>query len=234
MEPMSPLPPPRKILLSESAEHFIDLEAAFLRRAGFEVIAVSTGQEMLDLLKGDDVDLCVVDAAMPGVAGDEIIRRARGDRSTRPPRFILVSAGGSENYERCLQSGADEIFTHPFRRQDLLKKAAALLRIPRRAHARVLVRFEVEGERLSRVPFFGSSVNLSKSGVLLESLEKMELGTELRLGFFLPGQAGRITCRGSVVRREPAEAGFTRYGVRFVDLPSDASEALERFVHRRA
>jgi len=234
MEKMSPLPPPRKILLSESANHFIDLEAAFLRRAGFEVISVGSGQEMIELLKRDDVDLCVVDAAMPGMSGAEIIRRARGDRSTRPPRFILVSAGGSENYERCLQSGADEIFTHPFRREDLLKKAAALLRIPKRAHARVLVRFEVEGERLSRVPFFGSSVNLSRSGVLLESLEKLEMGTELRLGFFLPGQAARISCRGSVVRHEPVEAGFSRYGVQFLDLPSEATEAIERFVKRRA
>lgn len=221
-------------MLSEAARDFIDIEAAFLRRAGFDVLVASDGGHLLEMVEKESPALCVLDLEMTGVPGDEAIRRIREAKGRRAaPAFILVSAGGVDAYERCLKSGAEEIFTDPFKKEDLLRKAAALLRIPRRVHARVLVRFEVEGEQMARVPFFGSSVNVSRGGILLETLEKLELGRELRIGFFLPGYSARIGCRGSIVRHEPADGGFTRYGVAFGELKESDSNAIESFVRRR-
>lgn len=230
---MTSPPTARAIALSQSARDYLDLEAAFLRRAGFEVIVAADGPDMLAMIDRDAPELCILDVAMPGIAGDEIVKRVRSAQGDHGPAFILVTTGGSENLERCLRSGADEVFTEPFRKEDLLRKAAALLRIPRRVHARVLIRFEVEGQAGSRIPFFGSSVNLSRGGILLETLEALEVGSELHLSFFLPGHPARITCRGSIVRGETAEGGFHRYGVRFQELGAPGVRAIEDFVKRR-
>ncbi|MFN7974266.1 MAG: response regulator [Acidobacteriota bacterium] len=224
----------RKILLSDAARSYLDIEAAFLRRSGFEVMSAIDGPALLRMIETESPELCILDLSMPGLPGDEVVKRVRAATGRDGgPAFILVSAGGNDSFERCLASGADEVVTEPFSKEEFLKKAAALLRIPRRAHARMLLRFEVEGERAARIPFFGSSINLSKGGVLLESLEKVADATEIRMGFFLPGYPTRISCRGAVVRQEAAEGGFMRYGVRFTEITDADSQAIDEFVKRR-
>lgn len=223
----------RKIILSESMRDYIDLEAAFLRRAGFQVETALDGKSLMETIERDLPALCILDLETPGMAGDEIVQKVRAKHGKRSgPSFILVSAGGQGAYDRCMRAGADEVFCAPWRKEDLLRKAAALLRIPRRAFARVLVRFEIEGTT-GNVPFFGSSINLSRGGVLLEALEKIDIGSDLRLGFFLPGHPTRISCKGGVVRREFAEGGFLRYGIKFSELSEPDAEAVEDFVRRR-
>ena len=220
----------RKILLSQAARDYIDLEAAFLRRAGFDVLVASDGLHMLDMVRDHAPELCIVDLAMEGLAGDEVVARIREMHPDGGPAVMLVSPGGADSMERCLRSGADEVFAHPFLKETLLRKAAALLRIPRRVDERVLVRFEIEGLDPHHSPFFGSTVNISGGGVLLETVESLDVGSELRLGFFLPGHATRINCRSSVVRKETQEGGIHRYGLSFLEVADGDRRVIDGFV----
>ena len=134
------LPPQsHKILLSEAARAFIDLEAAFLRRAGFEVLVAGDGAQAMEIIERESPDLCVLDLAMGSLAGDEIVRRVRAKQSRHdPPHFILVSAGGAEGYERCLRSGADEVFKASGYRISPFELEGVLLEHPAVAEAAVV------------------------------------------------------------------------------------------------
>jgi hypothetical protein len=90
------------------------------------------------------------------------------------------------------------------------------------------VRLQLEG-RTSRVEaIWGTVVNLSANGMLVELGFPLPPGTNLDFSFQLPGDDQPVTGSGQIVRR----ATPSRYGVRFDGLPGDAVERLNRFVGR--
>ena len=96
-----------------------------------------------------------------------------------------------------------------------------------RRPARVPVRLQLEGRVLSRVEaMWGTVVNLSTVGMLVELGFPLAPGTDLDFTFRLPGDEDPVTGYGRVVRR----ATPSRYGVRFDGLRDDAIEKVRTFV----
>ena len=99
-----------------------------------------------------------------------------------------------------------------------------------RRPARVSVRLQLEGRAVSRVEtVWGTVVNLSAAGMLVELGFPLAPGTDLDFTFLLPGEDSPVTGWGQIVRR----ATPSRYGVRFDGLKDDAIERLRRFVSKR-
>ena len=95
--------------------------------------------------------------------------------------------------------------------------------------ARVPVRLELEGHTVTRVEtMWGTVVNLSAGGMLVELGFPLAPGTDLDFSFSLPGEDALVAGRGQIVRR----ATPSRYGVRFDALKDDTVEKLRRFVAR--
>ena len=89
------------------------------------------------------------------------------------------------------------------------------------------VRLQLEGRVLSRVEaMWGTVVNLSTVGMLVELGFPLAPGTDLDFTFRLPGDEDPVTGYGRVVRR----ATPSRYGVRFEGLRDDSVEKVRAFV----
>lgn len=100
---------------------------------------------------------------------------------------------------------------------------------PVRRPTRVSVRLELEGRREteSRVEtMWGTVVNISANGMLVELGFPLAPGTELDFTFRLPGEEDPVVGWGQIVRR----ATPSRYGVRIDGLKDDAINRLRRFV----
>jgi len=84
--------------------------------------------------------------------------------------------------------------------------------------------------------FTGFSTNLSEGGVFVATLDLLPVGTPVDLTFTLPGSK-RVTVKGEVRWTREIDDRmpdvFPGVGVRFVDLTSDATAALHRFVAER-
>ena len=92
-----------------------------------------------------------------------------------------------------------------------------------------MVRLQLEGRMASRVEaMWGTVVNLSPSGMLVELDFPLAPGTDLDFTFRLPGDEEPVAGWGQIVRR----ATPSRYGVRFDGLKDDAVERLRSFVAR--
>src|SRR5919106_1691491 len=65
-----------RILIVEDDEIFLRPLRRTLEVAGFEALAVSSGEDAIDLLKSDDVDLVLTDKRLPGIDGVMVVRRA--------------------------------------------------------------------------------------------------------------------------------------------------------------
>src|SRR5262245_66049202 len=66
-----------RILIVEDDEIFLRPLQRTLEVAGYDVLVVPSGEDAIDLLKSDDVDLMLTDKRLPGIDGVEMVRRVK-------------------------------------------------------------------------------------------------------------------------------------------------------------
>ncbi|MCA9664444.1 MAG: TIGR02266 family protein [Myxococcales bacterium] len=97
-------------------------------RIGFEVQHASDGLQALALLD-ESVHLLITDIFLPGLDGEQMIRKVRADGRFDNLPIIAVSAGGNEVRHRVLEAGADFFLAKPLRLADLLGSMRRLLAV---------------------------------------------------------------------------------------------------------
>ena len=65
---------------------------------GEKFLAAGDGQEALDILKRETVDLVLLDYNMPGMSGSETLNHIREDRNLRDLPVIMVTAEAVQDY----------------------------------------------------------------------------------------------------------------------------------------
>lgn len=118
-----------RVLVVDDSEPIRRLIRVNLELEGFEVVTASDGQEALDLLHGQhlDVDLVTLDAVMPGLDGFTVAERLRAHPATRdlPIAMVTASAQGAD-VEHGERIGVDAYLTKPFDPAHLVRLARRL------------------------------------------------------------------------------------------------------------
>ena len=106
------------------------LESA-VSQSGYEVTAVSSGDEAWRVLSSRDVPtIAVLDWMMPGLTGLELCQKARAANLPVPPYLIvLTSRGETGDIVEALRAGADDHITKPFEIAELRARLAVGVRI---------------------------------------------------------------------------------------------------------
>lgn len=94
---------------------------------GFVAYSAATGEEALDVLSGNRIDLVVLDVDMPGIGGIEACRRIRAG-GNRVPVIMLTGRSGENDTVDGLDAGANDYVTKPFSFSVLLARVRAQLR----------------------------------------------------------------------------------------------------------
>ncbi len=104
---------------------------AFLRRglesAGFGVLTAADGNAGLELARRADVELVVLDLGLPGLAGEEVLKRLRVRRPDLPV-IVLTAKDAVADRVANLEAGADDYVVKPFSFSELLARVRARLR----------------------------------------------------------------------------------------------------------
>ena len=119
------------ILVVEDEPSISEVVGLYLRRAGFDVVAVSDGQAAIDILARRSVELIVLDLMLPKVDGLEVARRVR--RRGETPIIMLTARGDEADRIAGLELGADDYMVKPFSPQELVSRVRAVLRRVRSA-----------------------------------------------------------------------------------------------------
>jgi len=98
-----------------------------LQTSGFEPVLAKNGEEALELVSKDILQLILLDVTMPGLDGFQVIQRIRRKNITTP---IMVVSGRSEDFDALygLEIGADDYIIKPFNPIVLGAKVKALIR----------------------------------------------------------------------------------------------------------
>lgn len=108
---------PRVLVVDDAEGVRLALEAC-LRLNGYEVVAASSGDEALELLRGERFDLLLTDQSMPGLSGLELTRAASQMHPNVP--VVLLTAHSDVDLARTsLRFGASDFITKPINIQEL-------------------------------------------------------------------------------------------------------------------
>ena len=118
------------ILVVDDNPMNIELMEAYLEPKGYKIIAATRGQEALDILDNQSIDLILLDVMMPGISGFEVTRKIRNDKSSKYIPIILITAL-SEKKERVegIDAGCDDFITKPVDKNELCSRVKSLLKI---------------------------------------------------------------------------------------------------------
>ncbi len=118
-----------RILVVDDDPVIRDIVSAVLRRAGHEVIALSSSKDALDRVDEIQPAMIVSDVTMPEMDGYELTRRLRAKPSVaQTPIIILTSHDSAQEKIRGFESGADDYLTKPFDPPELEARVRVLLR----------------------------------------------------------------------------------------------------------
>ncbi len=100
-------------------------------RGGVRLLATSRGAIVGDLVRQHRPDLVLLDLHLPGIDGEEVLRRLQADPHTAGPPVVVVSAEvtRSGNRERLLAAGAAEYLTKPLDVPHFLEVVDTLLAV---------------------------------------------------------------------------------------------------------
>lgn len=97
-----------------------------LQQEGLSATWVTKGEEALDALGRQQIDLALLDVMLPDLSGFDVCRRIR----QRSNVIVIMLTARGQALERVmgLESGADDYVVKPFSFRELLARVRALLR----------------------------------------------------------------------------------------------------------
>lgn len=118
----------RKALIVDDSVSMRQMVGFTLRSGGFDVIEAGHGQEALDRLSGETVDLVITDLNMPVMDGIALIRALRAQPAMRSkPILMLTTEGLVAKKEQGKAAGASGWIVKPFDPDKLLATIAKVL-----------------------------------------------------------------------------------------------------------
>ena len=172
------------ILTADDDPQLLRLISRNLQFEGYDVIAVSDGQQALEQIESHAPDAVLLDVMMPRMDGFTVCQRVR-EFSTVP--IIIVTARGQDQDKiRGLDLGADDYLTKPFSVDELLARVRAVLR-------RAQFISGEQSQNLSKMLTIGDlSIDYTQHLVTMAGKEVALTPIEYRILAYLAQNAGRV------------------------------------------
>ncbi len=116
-----------QILVVEDERRMANLLKSGLAEEGHHVVLARDGAAGLDLARGAQFDVIVLDMMLPGLDGLTVARRLRAARN-QTPILVLTAKDAAADVVRALDAGADDYLTKPFSFEILLARLRAVSR----------------------------------------------------------------------------------------------------------
>ena len=121
-KPGAPQSPLRVLVADDNPDTLLTL-TALLQDEGHEVRTLNEGSSVVELVRGFDPDVCILDIEMPGKDGFILARELRDRRTGERPMLIAISGVWVRPSDRFLaiMVGFDHFFQKPANPAELLK-----------------------------------------------------------------------------------------------------------------
>ena len=134
-----------RILLVDDEPGIIQAEARLLKKAGYEAVICTSGEEALELIARESFDVIVTDITMPSMSGLELLRKLREIERDIP---VILRTGGPtvESAAEAVEHGALKYLVKPVAFADLLQGIRRGIHLNRLADARRMALEALHGQ----------------------------------------------------------------------------------------
>jgi DNA-binding response OmpR family regulator len=118
------------ILVVDDLLQNIELLEAYLVPQGYEIVKALSGEEALEKLIHNQIDLVLLDVMMPKMSGIEVLKNLRADEKTKAIPVVMVTVLKEvEDKVKALEAGCDDFISKPFDKVELLARVKSILKI---------------------------------------------------------------------------------------------------------
>lgn len=172
------------ILVCDDDKEIVKAIEIYLAKEGYNVFKAYDGNECLEILQKNKVQLVILDIMMPKKDGIETINEIREKYSI--PVIMLSAKSEDEDKIKGLDMGADDYVTKPFNPQELIARVNSLLR----RYTKLGSAIEKEEENIFRVGDLEIDDNLKQ--VKINDQEIKLTPTEYKILKFLTENKGKV------------------------------------------
>ena len=181
-----------KIVVIEDEPDIQEIITYNLKREGYQVTAVSRGDEGLTVVRNQAPSLVILDLMLPGMDGLSVCQQLRADPLTKDTPIVIVSAKEEESDVVIgLGLGADDYVPKPFSPRELLARVKAVLR---RAATR-------EDPAMERIVVKDLVIDVLRHEVRVGGELIKLTATEFKILYQLASQPGRAFTREQLLNR---------------------------------
>src|SRR3989440_11427944 len=172
------------VVAADDDPQLLRLVTRNLQLEGYDVIAVSDGQQALTQIEQQVPNLVLLDVMMPKLDGFTVCHRVR--EFSTVPIIIVTARGQDQDKVRGLDLGADDYLTKPFSVDELLARVRAVLR-------RTQFTAKDSSQGLQATATIGDlEIDYSQHLVKMAGREITLTPTEYRILAYLAQNAGRV------------------------------------------
>ncbi|MBR6787593.1 MAG: response regulator transcription factor [Clostridia bacterium] len=116
-----------KVLVVEDDRELRELFSRVLTRHGYKTLEAGNGEEALEVLDSEYIDVIISDIMMPVMDGYELVRSLR-EADINIPVLMITAKDAFSDMERGFLSGTDDYMVKPVNVNEMVLRVGALLR----------------------------------------------------------------------------------------------------------
>ncbi|MDO8662479.1 MAG: response regulator [Candidatus Omnitrophota bacterium] len=118
------------ILVVDDQFQNIELLEAYLVPQGYEIVKASSGEEALEKIVNNQIDLVLLDVMMLKMSGIDVLKKLRADEKTKAIPVVMVTVlKETEDKVKALEAGCDDFISKPVDKVELLARVKSILKI---------------------------------------------------------------------------------------------------------
>lgn len=179
-----------RILIVDDEEDILELVQYNVEREGYQTLCAVTGEQALQIVQTDKVDLVILDLMLPGINGLEVAKSIKRNPQKADIPIIMLTAKGEEtDIITGLELGADDYITKPFSPKILLARIRAVIRKNRN---------QVE-DTDAVLHHHGISIHPGRRVIKINGKSVDLTYTEFQILYYLAGRPGWVFTRTQIV-----------------------------------
>jgi DNA-binding response OmpR family regulator len=120
---------PKHILVVDDNEDIRSLLSLVLQKEGYHVFLAANGNEAIEIVKNNKLDLILLDVMMPGLSGLEVLSSIRANKDKKIseiPVMMITAKSTVSDIDEAVENGATSYIIKPFRNENLIQKVTAI------------------------------------------------------------------------------------------------------------
>ena len=190
---------PQTILIADDDANICEIVRLYLEKEGFQTVICFNGEKAMELFRGGNIDMAILDIMMPKMDGVSVCREIR--KESKMPIIMLTAKGETFDKVLCFELGADDYVVKPFEGKELVARVKAVMR---RSSPE-----EEETEQEKIVSYEDLTVNLTNYELVLCGKSMDIPPKELELLYYLASHPNRVFTREQLLEDV---WGFDYYG----------------------